>query len=223
LSIDFDEDTRHVPVMAVNIDWILEALKRDTTKSRAGTARALNVDRSAITRLLHYDLQLKFHEAKKIGIYLGVTPVFNNNIALTDRNHDNDTQTILETAPIYEAGILATGVWMVHRLDPAIDHKLRAPHFMNAARVFGFYAPDNTMAPRFKSGEIIWIDPARAPEINGDVLLVDHNVGPDGSSVMLAELIEKSLEEWIIIQHAAPQEHRLERTLWDGLYVLPRY
>lgn len=216
--------------MPTDIAWIIRALDSDPTKTRAGMARALNIDKSAITRLLSGERQLKFHEAEKIAAYLEIKTPFasaatGDEIAERDRAYGDAPD--FEGAPIYDAQALSDGAWMLFRNNPAIDKKQRAPHFANAAKVFGFYAPDNVMAPRFKTGEIVWVDPARPPVLSGDVLLVEKTPGPDGETVVLGELRSINDASWTITQHNASAPHHRERTYstmeWSVYFVPPRY
>ncbi len=216
--------------MSTDITWIIRALQSDPTKTRAGMARALNIDKSAITRLLAGERQLKFHEASKIAAYLEITPPLSEAIrrdGASEKDHSYGDGGTVDGAPIYDAEAISDGSWMLFRNMPSIDRKQRAPHFENAAKVFGFYAPDDVMAPRFKTGEIVWIDPARPPVIGGDVLLVDKDAGPDGEKVILGELNYSNEERWVIIQHSASSPDKREQTFeadtWSACFVLPRY
>ena len=210
--------------MATDVGWILEALENNPAKTRAGMARALNVDKSAVTRLLNGDRQLKFHEAAKIAEYLGIAPP--TPVALADRDRDfggGDPSPAMASSPIYDARTLAEGRWMVFRTAPPIDFKTRAPNVANAARVFGFYAPDNAMAPRFKVGEVVWVDPSRPVSTGDDVLFGAADNGPDGETVLLAWLTETTDAHWIATQYGRDQTHMLERSEWSALLALPRY
>jgi len=207
------------------IDWILVALERDPTKSRAGIARALNIDKSAITRLLNGHRQLKFTEAEKIALYLGVTPAFKRSEGFGEPDQPFLTLEAQnsDTAPIYEANVLEDGIWLLQNTNPPIDFRPRAPHFQNATRVFGFYAPDPAMAPRFRSGEIVWVDPMRPPQADGDAMLVEKINSTQGQRILVATLTTFSPIDWQFIQYATNKEKQLPRSLWDGYFVFPRY
>jgi len=56
---------------AMDIDWIRQGLAR-SGKTQRGLARALNVDPSAVSRLLDGKRQLKAAEVPKVAAYLGI-------------------------------------------------------------------------------------------------------------------------------------------------------
>ncbi|GAB4520073.1 MAG: hypothetical protein Kow00133_06250 [Amphiplicatus sp.] len=218
--------------MSSDIEWIKAALRRDPTKTRAGIAEALGVDKSAVTRLLAGERQLKFHEAEKIAAYLGVTPAFNPSSALADRGRDFaaegagsevDRSAGGEAAPIYAATTLSEGRWSLSRHEAPVDWRPRAPHFASAARVFGFYAPDDAMAPRFLAGEIVWVDPARPARPGDDVLFIEKRRGVGPETVILAALIAAGPARLEGRQHREGAAVRLDARRWSALHVLPRY
>lgn len=213
--------------MPSNVEWIKEALERDPSKSRAGIAAALGVDRSAVTRLLSGERQLKLHEAEKIADYLGAP----RPLGLTDRERDFAHPAAAkaggarraEDAPIYRAVAGRGGVWTIMRDEEPIDWRARAPHFEQATKVFGFYAPDDSMAPRFKSGETVWVDPLRPATPGDDALFVAKTTGRAPQQMILAELKSASDEDYTYIQYKDGAEQRLSRRKWSAIHVLPRY
>lgn len=213
--------------MSSNVEWIKEALERDPAKTRAGIAEALGIDKSAVTRLLSGERQLKFHEAEKIAAYLGVAGPF----GLADRQRDfahagaqeGEAEPAADAAPIYHAEPQGGGRWTIARHEAPIDWRPRAPHFSKAAKVFGFYAPDDAMAPRFLAGEIVWVDPARPARPGDDVLFVEKRRGKGPETVMLAALASASATVLEGRQHRDGNIVRLDARRWAALHVLPRY
>lgn len=213
--------------MPSNVEWIKEALRRDPTKTRADIAKALGVDKSAVTRLLSGDRQLKFHEAEKIAAYLGVP----RPLGLSDRDREFGRADApaagegpeTDAAPIYHAAAEMEGRWIIMRHEEPIDWRPRAPHFERAAHVFGFYAPDDAMAPRFKPGEIVWVDPSRPVKPGDDALFVETARAGRPERVVLGELKAAPPGEFIFIQHKDETEQRLAARAWSALHVLPRY
>lgn len=210
--------------MSSGIEWIKTALARDPAKTRAGMAEALGVDRSAVTRLLSGERQLKFHEAEKIAAYLGVA----SPIGLAEKSREFGgglaEPYTPEVAPIYAASALKGGRWSLSRHHEPVDWRPRAPHFLNAAKVFGFYAPDDTMAPRFLAGEIVWVDPVRPVAAGDDALFVEKRRGAAGpETVILAAFTGLDSSAFEAVQHLGRKMLRLERRQWSALHVLPRY
>ncbi|MGE0409334.1 MAG: helix-turn-helix domain-containing protein [Amphiplicatus sp.] len=209
--------------MSSDVGWIKAALKRTPGKTQVGMAEALGVNRSAVTRLLNGDRQLKFHEAEKIAAYLGVALP----IGLSDRGREfagpgAPMAAVSEDAPVYRAAADG-GRWSLARHETPIDYRPRAPHFEKAATVFGLYAPDDAMAPRFLPGEIVWVDPARPARPGDDALLVEKRRGKGPETVILAKLAAISPNRIDARQYRDGNEIRLDARRWSALHVLARY
>lgn len=206
--------------MPSQVDWIKAALERDPTKTRAGIAEALGVDKSAVTRLLSGERQLKFHEAEKIAAYLGAPAP--SGLADRERAFAGEGQPAA-AAPIYRAALGAAGKWTISRHEAPIDWRPRAPHFLNAAAVFGFYAPDDAMAPRFMAGEIVWVDPARPARRGDDALLIERRRGKGPETMVLAALTAMSAATIEGRQYRDDNAVRFDARRWTAMHVLARY
>lgn len=208
------------PAMSSDVQWIKDALARDPTKTRAGIAEALGVDKSAVTRLLAGERQLKFHEADKIAAYLGAP----GPAGLSDRARGFGAEGGPPgTAPVYRAEPAADGRWLLARHEPPIDWRPRAPHFLAAAKVFGLYAPDDIMAPRFMPGETVWVDPGRPARAGDDVLFVEKRRGRGPETALLALLESADDESYAVRQHRTGGKLKLDAAGWTALHVLARY
>jgi len=201
------------------INWIKAELDTNPDKTRSGLARALGIDRSAVTRLMDGKRQLKFNEAHKAATYLGAEPpsgFFEEGEAFTPAPGP-------ALAPLYSVKSERDGFWLLDRRGPPVDRKPKAPAFAGAAGVFGFYAPDDAMAPRFKTGEIVWVDPARPVTPRGDILLVRKGAAKGKETVILCELLDAQETEWLIVQHTTAEPQYLPHKDWLALHVLPRF
>lgn len=216
--------------MRAEVQWIINALNRNPEKTRSGIARALNVDKSAVTRLLAGERLLKFHEAQKIAEYLEIQLPLG--LSLRSATYDAGTASAIEadrdpnieaTAPIYDVRKDYEGDYAMARHEEPIDWKLRAPHFLKAAKVFGIYVPDNAMAPRFKPGEIAWVDPGRPVRPGDDVLLVKKRSGKGLEKITLGELVKATSRKATIIQHRDQLEDARPLNAWTILHVMARY
>lgn len=205
------------------VAWILERLEADPTKTRAGLAAALGVDKSAITRMLKGERQIKADEIAKIAAYFGEWPPIG---LAEDQKEFVGADGALAPAPVYAVEKADGGRWALCRHLAPIDERPRAPHFARAAQAFGFYAPDDLMAPRFKKGEVVWVDPARPVKPGDDVLLLQNGHGARAGApepFILAELLRASGDEIIYTQHKDENERRVSARNWTPLHVLARY
>ena len=210
--------------MTTDVQWIVDALQKDPSKTRAGIARALNVDKSAITRLLAGERRLKFSEAHIIGDYLGVSVPHRPLGGLAEDQAEFVTaSTEAARAPIMAASPLFKGKWLLHRDRKPVDFRLRPPNVAMTEGVFGFYAPDRAMAPRFRPGETIWIDPTRPPIVGGDILLADKKTDPDAQVIFVGELTDEKPDRWMVRQSDSGRATAFPKDAWTAFRILPRY
>jgi hypothetical protein len=198
------------------IQWVLEALAKDPSKSRKGLGDAIGLDKTGVSKLLSGRRALKMREGIKISEYLGVTPP----IGFAE---DPSPYSASAAAPVFRASAdPAEAFWRLYRNEAPIDRRQRAPHFASASRVFGLYAPDDSMAPRFKAGELIFADPSR-PVVQGDDVLFIARHADGGEQVVVAELVKTTPSYHLVNQHGRPGERRLPAKTWAACLVLRGY
>jgi transcriptional regulator with XRE-family HTH domain len=202
------------------IQWIVENRKRLGIKQYQ-LGEAVGLDTTQMCRIESGGRRVQAHELVKFAAVFGVpVPPF----GLEEDGASFDNQEADATlAPIY--GVISdnAGGWLILRHEEPIDRKPRAPHFAKSAKVFGLYAPDDAMAPRFKPGEIAWVDPARPPKPGDEVALIGKAKGAGPERVLLAELRSLSPDRIVITQHKDQQEQAFDGRRWTALLVLPRY
>lgn len=201
------------------VAWMLEKLAEDRSRTRSGLAYTLGVDKSVVTRMMARERQIKANEIPAIAKYFGELPPF----GFAESPSFFASPERKSQAPVYRAAPSMNGMWFLHRHAEPIDWRPRAPHFERAATVFGFYAPDDAMAPRYKPGEIVWVDPHRPARTGEDALFVEAAGKSGPERAILGELIGAEDGEHILIQHRDRQEKRLRLQRWPALHVLPRY
>lgn len=201
-------------------DWIRAALDRTPGKTQSGLAQALGIDKSSVSRLLRGERRLKFVEARIAADYLGVEPP----AGFTEESTEFepfDRAGAQPLAPLFRATAGPDEFWRLDRTT-VVERKVRAPQLYGAAAAFGFYAPDNAMAPRFKIGEIAWVNPAR-PAAPGDDALLTSESGDQGLKViLLCELQQLSEGRYRVRQHSCTDDREFDRSAWRALYVYPR-
>lgn len=202
------------------VAWMLQKLAEDRSRTRAGLAGRLGVDRSAVTRMLARERQIKASEIQGIAEYFGEMPTFGFSEGQAPFVGPDSPPALV---PVYRDSGRGDGSWLLHRHVEPIDWRPRAPHFGRAASIFGFYAPDDAMAPRYKPGEIVWIDPNRSASPSEDALFVENSSERGAERVMLGELRGLQGGDHVFIQHKDKEERRLRAKRWTALHILPRY
>lgn len=204
------------PPQKTEIQWVLDALARDPTKTRKGIGEAIGLDKSGVSKLFSGRRALKMREGLKIAEYLGVAPP----IGFAE---EAASFTPAALAPIYRASADAEEAsWRLYRNEPPIDRRARAPHFVSAVRVFGLYAQDESMSPRYKLGELIFVDPARPANPGDDALFVEKYAA-GYERVVVGELMKSTQTHFHVSQHGRPGERRLSAKSWAAHLVLRWY
>ncbi len=213
--------------------WIKSALRRTPGKTQAGLAGAIGVDASAVSKMLNGKRRIRASEIAAIANYLEQSPAAVPGIGLTSVPGLEEGPTPFAhqevyppLAPIYEVRPgrqEAAGKWLLLRNEPPIDVRPRAPNFAGSSRVFGLYAPDDAMRPRFRRGETVWIDPAR-PVSEGDDALFVRSVGVGRPEIIIiGEYRGAARGRLHYVQHAEPDVKSLPEKGWQALHALPRY
>lgn len=203
-------------------EWIKTALSRDKTKTQSGLAAALGIDKSSVSRLLSGGRRLKFAEARLAAAYLGIEPP----MAFVEGGEDfayPETPRFAgqKLAPIFRAETASDGFWRLDRRS-VVERKPVGPQLCRAPSVFGLYAPDDAMAPRFKAGEIAWINPMRPAAPGDDALLLSAIKAEALETVLLCELTSVSPERLASRQHSQDKDRNFTCDDWRALYVYPR-
>lgn len=202
--------------------WLVAALAANPNKTQTDLAAAMSVHKSAISKIISGARGMKSYELIRASEFLEAPlPLTGFAEAASAFEHGPTPSGPRPDAPIFSAASDEGGRWVLRRDLPAIDAKPRAPAFENAAQVFGFYAPDDAASPRFKAGEIVWVDPARPLKSGDDALFVEQARGPQ--RVVLGEFRRAGASEIVCFQYVDQKERRFSRTHWTALHVLARY
>ncbi len=209
--------------MAGDINWIVDALARDRTKTQKGLADALGIDQSAISRMKNGARQLKYTEAQKAASYLGVSPP----AGLAEDGEAYEHEPAAQRSggalvSIYNAEPGGNGFWRLDRAGGPADRRPRPGALTGGVRVFGFYAPDAAMAPRFKIGEVVWVDSIRPAAPREDALLIENTRRKGLQKIFLCELLDIQDADFLTLQHGGGEPQYFPRKNWTALHVLPR-
>lgn len=201
-------------------DWIKAALQRNRSKTQNGLAEALGIDKSSVSRLLRGERRLKFAEAQIAAEYLEIEPPS----GLAEEGEafiHAEGATGSNDAPLYRVGAAKDGYWRLDRND-IVERKARAPFLRGVVSAFGLYAPDDAMAPRFKTGEIAWINPARTAAPGEDALMIAKKHAGAEEKVLLCELLSADGGRYRVRQYGSGEARTLDAKSWRALYVFPR-
>lgn len=191
------------------IKHVLEATPGLTQR---GLAEAMGLDPAAVNRMLYGRRGIMAEEIPVIEAYLGqslqvaaggVLPLQHQ--SLPRGVSDSGSQARLAAAPVAGAAVLP--VIPVYAFGDAqrtapLDYVARHPLQAGIADAFAYYMPDDTLAPRYYSGEIIYVHPTRPPAPARDCIILH----PDGTAT-LARLVMQS-ETKIRVQSFVPAKEK---------------
>lgn len=204
--------------------WIKAALARNPAKTQSGLAKALGIDKSSVSRLLRGERRLKFVEARVAADYLGVEPPFGFSEDADEFEYPDAASPagMQRTAPLFHAATSEDEFWRLDRRT-VIERKLRGPQLYGIPSVFGFYAPDDAMAPRFKIGEVAWVNPMRPVAPGDDALLLSKTKDDAELEIVLLGELQASLKDrYQVRQHSREKSREFNCKAWGALYVFPR-
>jgi phage repressor protein C with HTH and peptisase S24 domain len=130
----------------------IEKLARTMGISIGELARRIDMQPHTLRRYARNESQPKPDLAIKIASVFGVDPAEVLGFAVAESNP-------LAKIPLYgsaEAGVGSD----ITDMDRAIDHIDRPPFLLSATSAYAVYVVGESMVPRFKSGEILYVDPA---------------------------------------------------------------
>ncbi len=209
--------------MQREVDWIIEALERDPAKTQTGLAAALGIDKSGVSRMLKGRRRLKYEEAQRAAEYLEVNPAVAERAGFAEPENPYLAEPRPEMlAPLYaSAAGEKNGVWLLDLQQP-IERRPQAPDFAGAALVFGFYAPDESMGPRFHTGEIVWVNPGRPAAAGHDALLLAKDAPAARTAACLCVLETTTASAYRISQYGIGGVREFPAADWRAAYVYGR-
>ncbi len=152
--------------METAVAWLRRKLQEHSA-SQAVLARAIGLDETIVSKMLNAKRTITADErANMEAFFASLTPAgFQEEAAVFDFGAPAQ-------APILRSSPSPTGEWLIDRGAPPIDFRPRPHVAVGAAELYGFYAPDSKAWPRFKTGEIVWVDPTRPVREGDDALFL---------------------------------------------------
>jgi hypothetical protein len=166
-------------------DWIDAAWIRDrlhgSGKTQRDVARVLGIDASGVSRLLDGRRKLRADEARTIRTFLegaapGAAPQASDvraNEGMTKRNlpGPRPRTRLSPDIPVYGPIVPDGAAFFRMPGGPPVEYRPCPPQCVGVAGAFGFFAPDDALAPRARAGEVLYVHPNKPPVANADVFL----------------------------------------------------
>jgi phage repressor protein C with HTH and peptisase S24 domain len=193
--------------------WFQDQLRR-AGHTQAELARALGIDPSAVSKLFKGERQLKLVEASHLARFLnlpyeevvrragvdqppggGVLP--GGEAAATSAQTTTDQQRDL--IPVRSAARGGDNQEMFLE-DGPIDYVQRPPYLRNVRDAYGIYVVGDSMAPRYRQGQLLHVNPHR-PAAPGRGVVVTRRDG----AVLIKEFVRRT-SDGLVLREYQPAE-----------------
>jgi phage repressor protein C with HTH and peptisase S24 domain len=205
--------------MSIRIyDKIRKALETTPGLTQKGLAERMGLNPAAVNRMLYGRRNIMAEEIPIIEDYLGIhlslsTPQPHSPAPSIKYSQDNRPSAVRNAAPLTAPQNLPVYGDAVQKT--VIDWVVRHPALLDMENAFALYVADESMTPRYFKGEVIYLHPHKAPEVNQDCLMILK----DGS-VLLRRLLLKTAEIVTVTQFNPPQQQQIATTDIQSLYLV---
>lgn len=196
-----------------DVKLLRDLFARNPGKTQRGLAEALGIDPTTVSKMMNGKRDIKAREMRVILEYLGAAERVG--FAEDAAEFIGAGQTL---APVYRSTAANDGFWRIFRSETPLDWTKKLPRFEAARNVFAVLAPDDAMAPRFKAGEVVFVDPTKPIAPGGDALFVEKRNRKE-ERALLGEVIENRRGEYTVLQHQLNEIRKLPTSLWVGHLV----
>lgn len=190
----------------MDMEWLKEQLDKRGKGAQARLAKALNLDPSAISRMLKGTREVKTRELPVIEAFLQTNgkkialPAFQG----APRDFGMEKLPILGTGEGGEDGSQPFN-------GDVIDMVPRPPTLSDARNAYGLFVSGNSMEPRYHHGELVYIHPGR-PVTPGCYVLVQVHPKAEGEPprALIKRLAKRSGPRVVLEQFNPPKTFDLQ-------------
>lgn len=203
--------------MESSIDWFRRMLS-ERQVTQAEVARATGIDETAISKMLNDRRKMDADERGLLQAFFDEHPP-----AGFREDASGFIAAPSAAAPIFRAVATASGDWLLERAGPPINLKERPPGTAAVAELYGFHAPDRKAWPRFKTGEIIWVDPTHPVGGGDDVLILSKVPKRTALKATLGEFVSATSSKIEFVDYGARESREMPASGVTRSFVLPRF
>jgi phage repressor protein C with HTH and peptisase S24 domain len=156
-------------------------------------ASRIKMQPHTLRRYSRNESQPKPDLAMKLATVFGCDPA--EVLGLTVRNNNIPLAKI----PLYGSAEAGPGADITD-MDRAIDHISRPPFLLSATNAYAIFVVGESMSPRFRSGEIVYVDPAVPVRTGGDAIIqMADNKG--NLTAIIKEFVAQDDDKLSLFQH----------------------
>lgn len=195
-------------------------------KSQRGLAKHLGIDPTAVNRLVHGGRKLQEGEEAKVREYLNAAPEPDPAPPEPEAAVRPRPQATAIDVPSFgelPIDVPVMGVGACGEIDDiddgdtfelngiVDDYVRRPPGIRYARQAFCIRAIGQSMEPRHREGDLIYLDPARPPTVGDDVVIELHNSrGEAARPCVLKVYTGKGHGVWLLAQFNPPKKLRVK-------------
>lgn len=169
----------------VDGEWIRERL-RVSGKTQRELARALEIDASGVSRLLDGRRQLKADEVRIVRAFFdaSVPIAADTNTAYGQRSGETGDHRaprntpgprprsrLAVDIPVYGPLVPERRPFFDLASGPPAEYRACPPQLVGVVGAFGLFVPDDSLVPRMRSGEVVYVHPSKPPITGCDVFV----------------------------------------------------
>jgi phage repressor protein C with HTH and peptisase S24 domain len=178
--------------------WLEEQFTK-TGRSQSDLARHLKVLPSVVNKMVRGRRQIKAVEAERIREFFNAPADNSIRYAIKDVRSADRTLTMSDIhswandVPVYGNALGGSSGGDIILLNGDTGLRVRRPPRLDGrVDILALYVQGDSMEPRYFSGELIYLEKARPPQI-GDFVVVECKPGPDGEQpAYLKQLVGRS-------------------------------
>lgn len=180
-------------------------------------ARAMSVEPSAVSRILRGDRKISADEFAGLDAYVR---------SFSDYGFEEPAAPSLtptpSLSPIWPARSRQSGEWAIDTAATPIEQLLSPPPFQNMAEVYGFRAPDDSVWPRYKVGELVWLSPSDRAMSGDDVFVARSRKKATAVIGRVAEFRSATMEKILVCAYPSGEIRELDASTHVLLKIAPR-
>lgn len=202
--------------------------------SQADLARAVGRSQSAVAEWETGDTEPRRNIVDKIAEALGVNAIWLEAGGVSEDGLASQYHSARKSPPANARSHALTGqsdalvpvyAAVISESDPeslqlgnVVEHRARPGQWKNVKGLYGVYIPDEAMAPRVNTGELIWVHPDRRPAPGQETLFADRKAG--SRRVVLRVFVGQTAAKWIVGRLNPKRESDLKKADWDCQLVV---
>lgn len=180
-------------------------------------AKAIGASQSAVANWETEENKPRRDLMLRIAKVLDTTPEqleFGSNLKPVDESDLRINEQEPSMAPVYASAEGGNGEASLNKGD-IVEYRPKPLRYQSVKGLYAFYVVGDSMSPRIKRGEMIWVNPNREPSIGQEAVFFEKDDGTGESAIMVKEFRGARGSNYVAYQHNPSKEVLLPRGEWS--------